>query len=230
MEKKYIFVNSLCLVTALFAYKLTFAGNMGGEFSPATRLSGLYVGADVGLANLMNHASHTSNPLSYQLGSTGIVGGGMIGYNYPLLSELSLAVEGFIDGTGLNTNVGRSVYSYQTHQRYNAGVRFLPKYLFTPSTAFHWSFGYANGYFRIQDTGVYGLINTTQNNNAFQTGPGLSTMVLDNLFFRFDALYNTYSPTKSLGLALPSSGDAFQYYNNQFSQFAGEFSLIYQFG
>ncbi|OGV27185.1 MAG: hypothetical protein A3F18_07155 [Legionellales bacterium RIFCSPHIGHO2_12_FULL_37_14] len=228
--QRLLVVNSLRLMAYFSGCGLAIAGSMGTGLSPVNSLSGLYIGADIGLANLMNHSSHTSNPMSYQLGATGLIGGGMVGYNYPILSELSLAVEGFIDGTGLRSTINSSVYNYKTSQRYNAGVRLLPKYSFTNSTSFHWSFGYASGYFQIQDTGVFGLVNTTYNSNAFQTGPGLSTMVIDNLFLRFDALYNTYAQEKSFGLALPSSGDPFQFYNNQFSQFAGEFSLVYQFG
>ena len=191
--------------------------------------NGFYLAADIGAADFMTKESHSVNPESHQLGSMGIIGGGYVGYDFDVSNRFRLAMEGFGDATGLNTNLKHSANIYQMSQNYNLGIRLLPEYVFTPNIVGHIILGYANGNFSIKDNGVYGYINTSYNLSGFQTGIGFTTTLKNNLFVRLDALYDIYSSSTSRGLGLEGSGEPFQYYTNTFSQLAGELSLIYKF-
>lgn len=190
--------------------------------------NGFYLGVDVGAANLMDKESHSVNAESHQLGDVGVVGGGFFGYDHCLTQKTRIAIEGFIDALGSQTSIQHAGNTYKMNQQYNAGVRLLPAYLFTPYTLGHLILGYANGRFQIKDNGVYGLVNTRYNKSGFQTGLGLATALPHNFLIRLDALYTLYGSNTNRGTGLPGA-PASQFYTNRFSQLAGELALYYKF-
>lgn len=221
-------MNNKIISTALnafiyfFCVSSVFAGQM--ETSLINK-NGFYIGADIGVADLMNKESHSVMPESHQLSDIGAVGGIFIGYDYGFNHYLRGALEGFVDATGLNTSIQHASNTYKMKQYYNIGIRVLPEYVFTPFTVGHVILGYVNGRFNINDNGVYGLINTNYNRNGFQVGLGVTTAVRSNIFLRLDALYDAYTSNTNQGVGLTTPT---QLYTNRFSQLAGEFAVIYK--
>ena len=123
---------------------------------------GIYLGADIGVADLIDSES-TASPLStHQLSAAGIVAGGLVGYDFTLYDELKLGVEGFINANDLNIATRQyfpTPLSYTVQARYNAGVRLLPGWALSPGTIGHLLLGYANLQLTLQDNGNYGYIN-----------------------------------------------------------------------
>ncbi len=222
-------IFSLILKIAIYFFALSniaFALAKGEMASSLITQNGFYVGGDMGAADFMDKESHSVNPESHQLGAVGAVGGGVIGYDYGINNNYRVAIEGFIDANNLNANIKHAPSTYKMSQQYNIGVRLLPEYVFTPYTVGHFIVGYANGRFTINDNGVYGFINTSYNQSGFQTGAGLTTVLIKNIFVRLDALYTSFpsSTKQGVGLSTPT-----QNYTNRFSQLAGEFAVIYKF-
>ena len=223
---KYLFgLGLLCSIPA-------FAGSMG-ELISLPGYNGLYLGGDIGFANLIDKQSTLYIPGAYdkhQLSATGFVGGGMLGYDYSLMERIKLGVEGFINGTALNLST-QQLYtphvSYNSNMRYTAGVRLLPGYEFSPATIGHLMLGYSYGSFNIKDNGDYGFINTGLASNGFQSGLGLNVPChFKNLSLRGDVVYTTYSAKTSDGLSPTLLSQ--NYYNN-FATIEGNLSLIYKF-
>ncbi len=161
----------------------------------------------------------------------GIVGGGLLGYDFTLLNQLKLGLEGFgyADGINLLTRQNYSPQtSYNVNIRRNGGVRLLPGYEFTPGTIAHVIVGYSYATFNANDNGDYGLLSTHFSKNGFQGGLGVKTPLFKNLSIRGDMLYTTYSAQTSYGVTttVPSS---VQTYRNQLATWEGNLSLIYKF-
>lgn len=205
-----------------------FAGAMGdaGTVNP---YDGLYLGANVGVSNILDNASWLINPEEHDLGSLGIVGGGFIGYDYSVTDRAKIGVEGFANAAGLNASIRHyfTGTSYSVNSRYNAGIRILPGYQFTPDTVWHLILGYSNAQFNIKDD-QYGLLNKSYNKSGFQSGLGLTSALAGGLSIRLDAMYTTYASQSSTGSSNVSSSQ-FQYYTNDFSTLEGDLSLIYKF-
>lgn len=223
------FGKSVIFTTLFVNAQLVSAGSMGPE-STILEQSGFYVGGDIGLSNLLDTESHTTLPESHQLSSTGIVGGGLLGYDYALREKIVLGVEGFINANGLNTAISRTTTAYKQNSRYNWGVRVLPKYLFTSNTDGHLLIGYTQAKFNLNDNGVYGLLNTGFNKSGFQGGLGFTNTLKHNLLIRLDALYSIYSKSSNIGTGSNLNASVNQVYKNQFSTLEGDVSLIYKFG
>ena len=218
-------IGLLCSVTAS-------AGSMG-PISVTSTYNGLYVGGDIGIANLMDKESTLYAANSYdkhQFGATGFVGGGMVGYDYLITDRITFGVEGFINGTALNIAAEQKYGaqpSFNANMRYEAGVRILPGYVFSPGTIGHVLLGYSYGKFNINDNGNYGFINTGISDNGFQAGLGAKVpCYFKNLSLRGDMIYTTYGSRSSLGLSPTLTP---QNYNNTFATIAGNLSLIYKF-
>lgn len=207
-----------------------FAGTMGPI--SAEPYDGFYLGADIGVANLMDKESTPYQPGVYdrhQFGATGLVGGGMIGYDYSVNERFKLGLEGFINATALNL-AAEQLYnpfpSYNVSMRYNTGVRVLPGYEFSPGTIGHVLLGYSYGQLHINDNGDYGYIDRNIAANGFQAGLGLNVpFYLKNLSLRGDLIYSNYGTYNSLG---SSTSFTPQNYSNNFSVLEGNLSLVYK--
>lgn len=209
-----------------------FAGTIGPVVATEP-YNGIYIGGDIGVANLNDKESTLYVPGSYdkhQFSSTGFVGGGMLGYDYSVMDHLKLGVEGFINGTALNIAAEQKYgtqASFNANMRYNTGIRLLPGYEFSPDTVGHVLLGYSYGKFNIRDTGDYGFINTGLSRNGFQAGLGFKVpCYYKNLSLRGDMIYTTYGSSTSLG---QSTALAPQNYNNNFATIEGNLSLVYKF-
>lgn len=218
------------LCTSLMCALPAFSGTMGAVVLP---YNGLYIAGDIGVANLLDKESTLFAPDSYdvhQLSSTGFVGGGMIGYDYSVTEKVRFGVEGFINAAALNVAAEQqygTYPSYRANMRYDAGVRILPGYEFTPGTVGHVLLGYAYGKFNIKDNGDYGYIDKGISANGFQAGLGMVVpCYFQNLSLRGDALYSTYGSHTSAGL---SSTLAPLNYNNNFATIEGNLALVYKF-
>lgn len=218
-------LKHMTLLSVCMFCQLSLAGSMGG--TTTSPMNGFYLGGDIGLANLLNKESHAVLPETHQLGTLGIAGGGLLGYEQLFTSTLRLGLEIFADATGLNMAIDHTNASYKMNQRYDLGVRVLPAYAFTPDTAGHLLLGYVNGKFNILDNGVYGNVNNGFHQNGFQGGLGVSNLLASNLFVRLDALYDVYAANTTLGTGLAANPT--QSYTNSFSGFMGELSLVYKF-
>lgn len=225
----------MCIRTYLlgigFFCSTTFAGSMGSLITEP--YNGLYVGGNVGVANLLDKESTLYAPGLYdrhQFSATGFLGGGLIGYDYSVTNYIKVGIEGFINGAALNVAAEQqySTYpSFKANMRYNTGVRIIPGYEFSPSTIVHIILGYSYGKFNISDNGNYGFINKGLSGNGFQSGLGINVpCYFKNLSLRGDVIYTTYGSKTSLGL---STALAPQNYYNNFATIEGNLSLIYKF-
>ena len=225
MRKLYLGLSLICSTT-------TFAGSMG--LTNPVLFNGFYAGGSIGAANLINKESTLYEPGLYdrhQFSATGVVGGGLLGYDYSFTETIKLGVEGFINATGLNVAAEQKYVPYSSfnaNMRYNTGVRILPGYAFSPGTIGHLLLGYSYGKFNIKDNGNYGYIDKGISSNGFQTGLGFSVpCYFKNLSLRADTIYTKYSPNTALGL---STSLAPQNYHDDFSTIEANLSLIYKFG
>lgn len=214
---------------ALLACSYTvFAGTMGAD-QMSNPYDGLYLGANVGVANLLDDASWLINPEDHDLGTIGIIGGGFIGYDYSITDQVKIGLELFANANGLNTSIRHYITetAYTVHSRYNGGLRLLPGYQCSPDTVLHLILGYSNAQFEIKDN-LYGYLDKTYNKSGFQSGLGLTSSLIGGLSIRLDALYTTYAGQSSTGLSLVN-GSLYQYYTNDFSTLEGDLSLVYKF-
>lgn len=220
--------KSFTMAWLFFCANAAFSGSMGAT-DMSTPYDGLYVGANIGVSNLLDNASWLINPEDHDLGSVGIVGGGFIGYDYSVTDGIKIGIEGFGNAVGLNTSIQHyfTGTSYSVDSRYNAGIRILPGYQFTPDTVWHVILGYSNAQFEIKDN-LYGYLNKTYNKSGFQSGLGLTSTIMGGLSVRLDAMYTKYAGQSSTGLSNVSSSP-FQYYTNDFSTLEGDLSLVYKF-
>jgi outer membrane immunogenic protein len=77
---------------------------------PAFSWTGFYVGADIGGAFASTSLTDTVLGLtSHSLDTSGVMGGGYIGYNYQLNQNFVLGVEGDFQGTSASANYGWNV-------------------------------------------------------------------------------------------------------------------------
>lgn len=219
----------LGLLSLLFS-GLSFAGSMGEQ--QALPYDGLYVGGDVGVSNLTDRQSTSpSSPATHQLGATGAVGGGVVGYDYRWSDNLNLGVEWFMNGTGLNVAAEQfyaAFPAYTANMRYDLGVRVLPGYELSPGTVGHVLLGYANGKFHIQDNGDFGVVNQSFSKSGFQSGLGIRTPILGGLSIRGDLLYTIYASQTTAGVTT-SSPATVQNYQNSFATLEGNLTLLYKF-
>ncbi len=221
------------VMTALILNTMqTWAGVMGSLDDAPGDYDGIYAGANLGLSNLVVKEQHVVNPESHQLGSLGAVGGGYVGYDYTIYDRFNIGIEGYGNANGLNVAINHDIApntTYSVSSRYNAGVRILPGYQFSPGIQGHVILGYANGQFRVKDSGNYGYINSSFHKSGFQSGLGWTTYVIQGILVRLDVMYTTYGSTTSTGTGLPSSGFPTQTYYNSFSTLEGDLSLVYKF-
>ena len=223
------------LTLALFCQNV-FSGDMGSS-QLTTFMPGWYVGGALGVSDLQDRTSHSVETELHHLGGIGIVGGGVLGYEFNIYEHLKLGVEGFGNAAGLNTAIkhydlttGIQDNSEEFKNRYNAGIRILPGYQFNPHSDAHLIFGYANGSFKNNDNGTYGYLNSSFYASGFQSGVGWKTdFFQQSTLLRLDMLYTRYANKTSRGTALAGSGTAFQYYSDTFSTLEADITLIYKF-
>jgi hypothetical protein len=215
----------------LVCSSVVFAGAMG-PVSLNKSYDGFYIAGDIGVANLVDKESTPYQINLYdrhQFSATGIVGGGMVGYDYSPMDAIKLGVEGFINAVGLNV-AAESQYtanSFNANMRYDAGVRLLPGYEFSPGTIGHILLGYAYGKFNINDNGNYGFIDKGISANGFQAGLGVKAPCFsEHLTLRGDAIYTVYGSNTTAGLSPTLTPQ--NYYNN-FATIEGNLSLVYKF-
>lgn len=219
------FKQSLCLFTSIFVVSYAFAGDMGPKINESILTqNGAYLSGSLGIINMQLKDSRSYLPETHQLSSTGILGGGYGGYDFGLTQHFRVAIEGFMDAVGVSNSIIDSNGSVKNSQRYQAGGRILPQYVFSPDVTGHWILGYVNGRFLSEGTGDYGNYSQDYNLNGFQTGLGFTTIVKKNIFVRLDAYYNLYSGTSFLSDNTPSS-----LITKGPGNLIGELSLIYKF-
>lgn len=230
MVKIALLTGLTCISTAVFS------GAMGPE-KTATHLGAYYIGASLGISDLQDTTSHEVTPETHHLSGLGILGGGFVGYNFNFTPKIYAGLEGFANATGLNSSIkhydqatGIQDHSENIRSRYNLGLRLIPGFQFTPENEGHLIIGYSNASFKHSDNGTYGYLDTTFNQNGFQTGAGWKTQFFNpNMLVRLDVLYTVYSGQLSTGLGLPGSDSALQFYRDEFNTLEADLSLIYQF-
>jgi opacity protein-like surface antigen len=209
-------------IGAILLSSAGFAGNNGN----------FYAGVSIGAVSLMDN-EHTNNPISdsHDLSATGINGGLLLGYDFILQNQYQLGVEGFANTTSVNIADNQNyapVTSYTVNMRYNAGLRFLPAYAFTPGTLGHFIIGYSLAKFAINDNGNYGIVNSQFTKNGIQLGLGMMTALFNNASIRADVLYTAYSSQTSQGVTTTTPATA-QNYHNSLSTLEGNLAFIYKF-
>lgn len=189
-----------------------------------------YVGGTLGVSSLADQES-TYVPLydKHTLGASGLTGGALVGYNFNLPHQWLIALEGALNVVSIDIADNQNYApqsSYTVDMRYNAGVRILPTYVFSPTTSGHIILGYVSGGFKINDNGNYGLIHKTFSEGGLQTGVGMDTALSPCVDLRADVLYTNYGSQTSNGLTtgLPA---AIQSYHNNLSTLEASLSVIY---
>lgn len=199
-----------------------------------------YLGGDIGISNLVNKQSTVDTVVdTHHMGATGLVGGGLVGYDFSVRERFKLGLEWFMNATALNAsnyqyypNENGVSPDYNTHMKYNVGFRGLPGYAFTPNTVGYLVFGYSYGKFNIQDNGDYGFVSTNINESGFQCGAGIKTPLWNNVYIRTDVLYTTYAPSRVSGVSVNEQGNpgtSSLIYMNSFSTLEADVTFMYKF-
>ena len=140
-----------------------------------------YVGAMAGIASVMDRESTTSpNRNVHYLSAAGPIGGAVLGFDFCLYEQVRFELEGFANAPSITISDNQDYApqsSYTVKMRYNAGIRGLPTYEFTPQTAGHLILGYSYGKFSIRDNGNYGYVNKMFGQNGIQYGLGMETFL-----------------------------------------------------
>lgn len=220
-DMKFIF-RSWLTAGAILLSNSVFAGSYGN----------FYAGANIGVASLIDK-ENTNNPISdrHDLSASGVLGGGLVGYNFTLQNHFKLGLEGFANYTDLNIADNQNyspISSYTVNMRNNVGLRLLPGYEFTADTLGHIILGYSSAKFEINDDGNYGIINSEFRKNGFQFGLGMMTALFKNISIRTDVLYTAYSSQTSHGVTTTTPATTQNYYNS-LSTLEGNLALIYNF-
>ncbi len=207
----------------------TWAGAMG-ETDMYSPYDGFYLGADLGVSNLLDKLSNVNSIQTQQLGSVGLIGGGFAGYDYSVSDRVKLGMEFFGQANALNTSVQyyNPSASYQLSSRYSLGLRVLPGYEFLPGAVGHVILGYSNTQFRMQDNGAYGYLNESVHKSGFQSGLGFLVSATPSFLVRLDAMYTNFASQSSKGFTTTAPRQ-YQYYTNDFSLLDGALSFIYKF-
>lgn len=210
----------------LFAHS-AYGGSMGFDFNP---YDGIYIGADIGVSVLNVQASTYFPSSSIDLAHTGIVGGGLIGYDFNVGQRFKIGVEFLANGTGLSASSRRlnERTSFTAQQSYYLAPRVLPGFLFYDKVVGHLILGYTNGHFTIKDSAQHGFLNKTANQSGFQAGLGMKTELIQNFTLRADAVYSIYQTLSATG-GSNTNFYAYQKYNNELSSIEGNLILIYKF-
>lgn len=192
-----------------------------------------YVGAMAGIASVYDRES-TSSPTRnvHNLSAAGPIGGGIVGFDFCLYEQVRFELEGFVNATSINMSANQDFApqsSYTVKMRYNAGLRGMPTYEFTPHTAGHLILGYSYGKFSIRDTGNYGLVNKMFGQNGIQYGVGMETFLAKWLLLRGDIIYTAY-PSQSTNGVTTSTPSSSQIYENKLSTLEADLALIYKLG
>jgi opacity protein-like surface antigen len=209
----------------------SFAATMSSVRAP--NYNNFYVGADIGFSHLNDNIFFipTTNLLIKKapVSGNGLMGGGLVGYDYTLCDKYKLGMEGFINLSNSNAHVEHYYdgSTYKIKSFYNAGVRVLPGYEFTPGTVGHIILGYANSKVNINDSGVFGVINQSANINGFQSGLGIKTSLSKNISIRWDGLYTNYDSMHGVGLPNVEQPDTS--YNNSYKTLEADLTLVYKF-
>lgn len=215
------------LAACLLLSNIATAGTMGAEEQPLL-YNGLYLGLSIGASDLIDKES-TANDL-HHFSSTGIIGGGLVGYDHSIDQKLKLGLEWFMNANGMNVaakqNYGNKP-SYKANSRYTVGFHLLPGYEFNPGTVGHVLLGYAYNKFNISDNGNYGFINDQFKRSGFQCGLGAKTNLPKQFALRGDVVYTGYAPQTSYGI---SAEPPFltQLYNNNFATVEASMTLLYK--
>jgi opacity protein-like surface antigen len=202
-----------------------------GTIEPPKPYDGFYFGVSFGVSDLMLRESTTISDSVLNLSSTGVVGGGLVGYDYTLYNRFKLGLEGFVYGKGLNVSADRKYGtnpSYRAKSPYNAGFRILPGYELAPKTVGYALIGYSNGHFSISDNGFNGFIDEKFNKSGVQSGLGLKAAISKCFSLRGEVLYTAYSSQTSNGLS-STIPQVSQIYRNRFSTLEGDLTLVYKF-
>jgi hypothetical protein len=216
------------------------AGGMTAEpVQPVSNYDGFYIGADVGGGALLASNSWTetvpgvvTQTNSGRRGYAGIVGGGLLGYDFTLYDHFKLGLEGFItaDQLPITSYVSSSsvAYSYTSNNklRYNWGVRAIPGYEFSEGTVAHIILGYSKGYFSYSNTSTYASLSGNYNRNGFQFGMGITTPLFSHVSFGVDAIGTWYGSNTITGTGTSSSTNT---WTNKLGTLEGLASLRYKF-
>ena len=191
--------------------------------------NGIYIGADIGIADIVDkHTNSLAINETFHLGGIGIIGGGLIGYDYSIADQFKVGMEAFMNANALNTSFVHldSGDAYRAHQTYNWGVRILPGYEMAHGVVGHMIFGYSNAHFKLTDS-AHGYLNHSFNRNGFQPGLGVTTQVSDRISLRIDTIYTSYGTQQSTGLG--SDRLSINNYYDALSTLEGNFTISYKF-
>ena len=181
-----------------------FALVIASLITTSSLFSNFYLGGEVGLSMLKSRERTTIPPEQHELGGFGCVGGGFLGYH--LGDKFDFGIEAFIVGGSVRNTVlhhqNNSKLSVKT--RYVWGARVLPGYQFFEKVEAHLVLGYARGYFRLHDSGAYGVVSKNMCTNGYQVGAGLTITASKLIDVRVDEVDTGYASRSATGVG--SSG------------------------
>jgi len=188
-----------------------------------------YLGGNVGIAGLLDKDSEVYFPATHHQSAAGVLGGGLLGFEYAWNEWFRLSIEGFGNAANLSAaatqNHGAHA-QYTTTMSYDAGVRVLPGMMLTSNTQGYVILGYASGHFTAHDNGLYGYVSDSFSLNGIQSGIGMKATIYQALTLRLDLLYTYYGSQNSYGYTAIGRP---QLYENTLATLETNLALVYNF-
>ena len=199
-----------------------------------------YIGAGVGASSDNDKQETTTQgqaPITHELGSTGVSGSVVGGYEFDLNNKFNLGLEPFFTISPQKITLGQDPSSatlpYRKAEyslRYAYGIRALPGYKILPNVVGYAIIGAIRGSFSLRDSGAYSCISTRYDVFGYQLGLGSSIELLKNLAARLDLTYTRYAHHTTDGISTygPLAGSPMSYRDSP-SSLSTMFLLIYKF-
>jgi outer membrane immunogenic protein len=200
MHKFCTFGAALALVSTAYVSPANAADLPEPSLNPSNpSWTGFYVGGLFGAGGLVHQIDIPADPAIFSfngLGAEGIVGGGMVGYNHQIGSNLVLGVQ--FDGllSGIESELSLGPIDASIELDYSLAVSGRIGYLINPDALAYIIGGYTWGEFTAS---VAGLGSVSENVEGFHVGGGLEAKVTEDITARVEYRYTQFTEEEFFG-------------------------------
>ncbi len=198
MSKKVFkkFSGSLVFAAALVG-AASIANAAGTGQPPATSWTGLYVGGYIGAGAMVNNIEIPGLGAGNfnGIGGEGILGGGMVGFNYQIAPKFVVGLQGDFGFNDLDTelNIPGVPLTASAGPAYTLSVSGRAGWLATQDTMLYVLGGYSLAKFKAKISLGGGSFSAKQNYDGLHVGGGIETKIAPNLTARLEYRYTQYS-------------------------------------